>query len=246
MKYIYYVIAIVIVFSALAAYGIFDTRIEISKPFLSVNDRIISEDEFQRMLDRKPSYMTQDQFVESVIEKQLLIQEALKMKINAEESFRQSVENFYEQSLIKILVDRKLDSLVVDVTDDEIEKYRNFMAYTVSLTRFSYPTLTDAREKTNESVETLTSDFIDLSDDVKFRVMSLEQGKPSRPHVDNMGVFVYVLEDMKKRLDLQDKDLQETFDIKQVSLFLQNKKKEHLLDQWTDQIRKSAEIWRKK
>src|SRR3989339_695076 len=126
MKYIYYILVIMIVFSGLAAYGLFDTRVEISKPFLSINDRIISEAEFESALKRKPSYMSREQFAESLIDKQLLIQEAVRMKINKEENFRSAVEIFYEQSLIKILLDRKLDSLVVDVTDAEMEKYEEF------------------------------------------------------------------------------------------------------------------------
>ncbi len=42
MKYVYYIVAIVIVFSGLAAYGLLDTRIEVSEPVLSINDRIFS------------------------------------------------------------------------------------------------------------------------------------------------------------------------------------------------------------
>ena len=127
MKYIYYIIVIMVIFSGLVAYGLFNTKIEISKPFLSINDRVFSETEFKNMLLNKPHHMTQEQFIEETIEKQLFIQEAVKMEINKEQSFRMSVQNFYEQSLIKVLLDRKLDSLKVDVTDEEIAKYKAFI-----------------------------------------------------------------------------------------------------------------------
>ncbi len=242
MKYIYYIIAIVIVFSALAAYGLFDTRIEISKPFISVNDRIISEDEFKKMLDRKPSYMGQEQFIESVIAKQLLIQEAIKMKINTEENFRQSVETFYEQSLIKILLDRKLDSIVVDVTSDEIGKYETFLQNKFVLTKWIYPSIKDAENKTNETIEKVISEFIDLSDDVKFVLLNLKKGELSRPVATDFGVLVYRIDDIKK---MQTSGRKQGFDIKRVSLFLEDKKKEQVLNEWADTLRENSEIWRK-
>lgn len=246
MKYIYYIIVIMIIFSGLAAYGLFDTRIEISEPMLSVNDRIISEKEFEKMSLRKPSYMSREQFVESVIEKQLLIQEAIRMDINKEESFRSSVENFYEQSLIKILLDRKLSSLVVDVTNDEIAKYETFIQNKVFLTKKIYPSLKDAQEKTNEIVQKIETDFINLSDDLKFVVLILAKGESSKPKAKGMeGIVVYTLDDVQ-RMEKPETGVLEAFDIKRVSLFIQDKKKEQLLDEWTDKIRESAEIWRKK
>lgn len=243
MKYIYYIIAIMVVFSGMAAYGLFDGRLEISEPFLSINDRIISEDEFEKILPGKPSYMTREQFIESVIDKQLLIQEAVRSDINKEETFRLSVENFYEQSLIKILLDRKLDSLVVDVTDDEMEKYRTFIQNKLFITKMIYPSLKDAQEKTNEKVEKIEEDFIDLSDDLKFIVLNLDIGQSSKPRSSDFGVFVYRLD----KIQNQEKSEEvEKFDTKQVSLYIQDKKKEQLLDEWIDNIRESAEIWRKK
>lgn len=245
MKYIYYVIAVMVVFSGLAAYGLFDNaRLEISQPLITVNDRIISENEFEKMLARKPSYMTREQFMDSVIEKQLLIQQAVKMGINKEENFRQSVENFYEQSLIKILLDRKLDSIIVDVSSDEIEKYRIYSAYTFEITKSIFPTLADFQNKTHGTIEKIEQDFINLSDDLKFTVMHLAQGETSRPQSGRFGVAVYTLDSMKKNENAADAITQD-FDIKKVSLYIQDKKKEQVMDEWMDQIRKSAEIWRK-
>lgn len=243
MKYIYYIIAIMIIFSGLAAYGLFDARVEISKPFLSINDRIISEDEFKKMLHAKTSHvMSREQFIESVIDRQILIQEAIKMAINKEESFRRSVEDFYEQSLIKILLDRKWESLPVDVTTDEIAKYEILMQNRLFFTKMIYPSLTDAQKRTNEIIEKLEADFIDLSDDLKFMGLNLNIGESSNPKKTIFGVFVYRLDDIQKK---EDPGKKEAFDINRVSLFIQDKKKEELLAQWTDTIRQTAEIWRK-
>ncbi|MCD4678372.1 MAG: hypothetical protein K8S18_20650 [Desulfobacula sp.] len=249
MKYIYYIIAIMVIFTGMAAYGLFDTRLEISKPFLSINDRIISEDEFKKMLVKKSSHMSLEQFIETVIDRQLLIQVAIKMDSNKEERFRRSVENFYEQSLIKIFMDRKLDSLLVDVTNDEIAKYEAFIQNKLFLTKMIYPSLKDAQKQTNETIEKIEADFMDLSDDLKFIVLNLNPGESSKPRSTDFGVFIYRLEDIQKKEKSkkdQMKDQMKEFDIKQVSLYIQEKKKEQLLDEWTEKIRESAEIWRAK
>lgn len=243
MKYIYYVIALMIIFSGFAAYGLFETRVEVSKPFISVNDRIISEKEFERMLSRKPGHVNDEQFAELVIEKQVLIQEAIKQGINKEESFRQTVENFYEQSLIKILHDRKLDELVVDVSNDEIEKYRLLMPYTFYITKLVYSSMDDCANKNIIGVEKIQSDFIDLSGDLKYILMDLAPGQTSEPQKTDFGVFVYTLDRMEKSSNT---DALKAFDIKKVSLFIRDKKKEQLMDEWIAKIIQAAKIWRKK
>ncbi len=125
MKYLYYIVGILAVFSGLVAFWLLDTNVEFSEPAIVVNDRIITESEYKELLPSKPYYMTENQYIDSIITKQLLIQEAVRQNINKEESFRKSVENFYEQSLIKILLDRKQNALAVDATDEQIEEYNS-------------------------------------------------------------------------------------------------------------------------
>jgi len=247
MKYIYYIIGIMVIFSGLVAYGLLDTKIEISKPFLSINDRMISEAEFKNMLVMKPPYMNEEQFIESIIEKQILIQEAIKRDINKEKNFRMSVENFYEQSLIKILLDRKLSSLKVEVSDEEIEKYRTFVQTKLFLTKMVYPSMKDAQSKTNGTVEKIESAFLDLSNDLKFIVMNLKIGEFSKPMANDLTandfqVFVYRLDEIQK---IEGSNTIQEVDNEYISLYIKDKKKEQLLDEWSGEIRKSAKIWRK-
>jgi len=247
MKYIYYIIGIMVVFSGLAAYGIFDTKIEISKPFLTINDRVISDSEFKKMLHNKPHHMTQEQFIEEIIEKQLFIQESVKMDINKEKSFRLSVQNFYEQSLIKILLDRKQDSFKTDVTNEEIAKYKTAIQNTFFLTKMVYPSMKDAQNKTNETIEKIEDVFLDLSSDLKFIVMDLKVGEVSKPIANDLTsmdfqVYIYKLDKIQK---IEDSSKIEDFDIEYVSLYIKDKKKEQLMNEWSEEIRKKAKIWRK-
>ena len=242
MKYLYYIAGILVVFSMLAAYGLMGTRVEISKPTIVVNDRIITEFEFKEMLPSKPYYMTKDQYIDSIITRQLLIQEAVSQEINKEESFRKSVESFYEQSLIKILLDRKSDSLAVDVTDREIEKYQELSHSKIYISKLLYPTLDEALAGKNFTLQKIESDFIDISDNLKFIILDLEKGQSSAPRVSNSGVVVYRLEDIESR---ETEKIQEA-DLERISLFIQDKKKEALMDEWTKNLKENSEIWRKK
>ncbi len=242
MKYLYYIAAILVVFSGLAAYGLLNTRIELSKPAIVVNDRIVTEAEYEKLLQTKPYHMTEDQYIDSIITKQLLIQEAVRQNINKEESFRKSVETFYEQSLIKILLDRKLKSLAVDVTDKEIEKYKSFSQTHVDISKFMYKTLDEALVGENQTLQKIESNFSDISDDLKFIVLNLEEGQSSEPIVLETGAVVYRLENIKH----MDTGTIGEIDVKRISLFIQDKKKGTLLDTWTGKLKENAEIWREK
>ena len=245
MKYIYYIAGIVIVFSALAAYGLFDSRIEVSEPVLSVNDRIFSKAEIEKLLKHDLADMSRDQFIDALVEKHILIQEAVEQKINSEENFRRSVENFYEQSLIKILLDRKLKSIVVDVTTEEVARYEELTKKKVKVTKMTYPSMTDLENRTNETIKVLESDFLNLSDNLKFTILSLEKGYASSARkLEKGGAVIYRLDDIFPLENMAGRP-EKPFDVKRVSLFMQNKKKEERLNEWIAKLRESADIWRK-
>lgn len=241
MKYIYYIISIMIVFSGLALYGLFHTEVKISKPFLSINDKVISKAEFDRMLEKKPVDISRKQFIEAMIDRQLLIQEAIKMKINREEKFRRSVQEFYEQSLIKTLLDRKFNSLKIKVKKEEIATYEFLTGTRLLLTRTAYPTIKDAQNRTNGKIKKIDADFIDMSDKLKFIVMHLKKGGLSAPICTASGIVMYRLDDIKK---IKGSTKLKQFDIKRISLFIRNEKKAALMKKWTDKIREKAIIWR--
>jgi parvulin-like peptidyl-prolyl isomerase len=242
MKYLYYIAGILVIFSMLAVYGLQDTRVEISKPAIVVNDRIITESEFEALLPSKPYYMTEDQFIDSIITKQLLIQEGVKQEINKEESFRASVENYYEQSLIKLLLDRQLTTLAVEVTEQEIERYLSLSQSNIHVSKLRYETLTEALAGENPILQKIESDFTDISDDLKFIVFTLEKGQSSAPFVTNAGVIVYRLEEITPK----DTGKISEIDMGKISLFIQEKKKEVLMDDWAKKLKENAEIWRQK
>ncbi len=240
MKYLYYIAAIIVAFSVLAAFWSIDTKVKISEPLIVVNDRIITESEYKKLLPSKPYYMTEAQYIESIIEKQLLIQEAVRQNINKEESFRKSVENYYEQSLIKILLDRNQKAITVNVTKQELERYQSFSQSRAYISKLLYKTMEEALAGENPTLHKIESDFMDIPGDLKFIVFNLKKGQSSAPFVFTEGVIVYRLEDIKQMN--ADKSIE--IDLKKISLFIQDKKKELLMEGWSKNLRKNAKIRR--
>lgn len=243
MKYIYYIAAIFIVFSCLAAYVLFGARFEISEPALSVNDRVFSKYEMDKLLANEPPDIDREEFVQSLIEQQLLIQEAIAQNINKEEAFRHAVQDFYEQSLIKTLLDRKQESLVVDVATDEVARFESLMNQKLVISKIK---VKGGNGKSNMSLEVLTTmtfPFRDLSDNLQFIMLGISKGESSEPRKSGDGLVAYRLDDVLPVKE-GEKLAAEELDVKRISLLIRDKKKERLLEDWLTGIREDADIWR--
>ncbi len=93
---------------------------------MTVNNHKFTSTMFtQSQRDRSSHHEDVDDFLDSVAFERVLIQEAQRLKIDKEPAFRDAIKNYYEQSLVKILLERK--SLEIDdtVTDSEIESFLN-------------------------------------------------------------------------------------------------------------------------
>lgn len=106
MKYIYGVLALAILASLAIAYLVRGQAPKATAYALKINDRVISLAEFKAIAAVKAGTGDGRDLVEELIMKELLIQEAKKQGIDQEESFRRTMQNFYEQSLTKVLMDR--------------------------------------------------------------------------------------------------------------------------------------------
>ena len=63
-------------------------------------------------------------FLDNLITRKLILQEAQKMGLDRKKEFLKAIENFWEKSLLKIMVDEKTDEIFTDitVTDEEVEE----------------------------------------------------------------------------------------------------------------------------
>jgi len=141
MKYIYYIVIILLVISVIIGYELIGNRNITGEPAIVINDRTITSTEFERLYSqRQPHGQSKTDFINSLITKELLIQESREIGIDKDESFRKSIQNYYEQSLIKLLIDRKISSLKPTDIDDEFIKCVNAFNKKFHITVFSFDT----------------------------------------------------------------------------------------------------------
>ncbi len=102
--------------------------------------------------------------------------------------------------------------------------------------------MNDAKAGRNGTPKEMASDFMDISEDLKFVLMNLERGGLSQPVESGMGVLVYRLNQV---IPIESAQVRET-DVNQVASFIRDKKREVLMEAWTRQLKENAEIWRDK
>ena len=103
------------------------------KPLLQVNSFRIGEDEFNRQLKFEMevddnfhlSAASRAEFLRDMIETQLLVQEAKKQKLDERERFRQTIERYWESTLIRDLLNGKGDEIrrQTVVSEEEVRAY---------------------------------------------------------------------------------------------------------------------------
>lgn len=103
---------------------------ENSKPVVKVNDYTISEDALRSRMASLSYYRGMSAFslddkknlVDQEIKKELLIQEAMRLGLDKDDSFRKTIEKFWEQTLITEVVKQQLEKIQKNtiVTSDEV------------------------------------------------------------------------------------------------------------------------------
>jgi hypothetical protein len=102
-----------------------------------INDFELTLDEFQNQLameleldeDFKLTHETRKQFLEEIIRKELLIQEAKRKKLDQQKKFIQTIEQYWESTLIRNLIDLKSEEInkKVVVSEEEIKLHYDQM-----------------------------------------------------------------------------------------------------------------------
>ncbi len=116
------------------------------------------------------------ELLDSAITRELLLQEAQHQHIDQEESFRKTLKNFYEQSLIKILLDREYRRMQVQVSEAEIDRYLSLFGKKITFTRIP---LADGTAKTAITAKAVENEvlFDDLADSMRYILSSLKPGE---------------------------------------------------------------------
>jgi len=99
-----------------------------NKILVKINNYEITVDEFNKDFNDsayaiRNNIQSKKDFLNFLIDKKLMLQEAQKLDLDKKESFLDMVESFWEQSLLKLIIERKSKEIAssVQVSDKEIQ-----------------------------------------------------------------------------------------------------------------------------
>jgi hypothetical protein len=187
MRYLFYII----IFMLLLTVGVITLATRDGKQppgdyIAKVNGHYIMESDLAK--GRNVSLDAHDikyEFINSLITKEVLIHEAMERKIDQEETFRQSVKNFYEQSLIKALLDRQQEKLPRTPTEADISAYLNLHNKMVKISLKPVSTSSQGSSEVCQA-ETIESLFQNLAFSLRMNLLHLHEGDMSEK-IDFMG-----------------------------------------------------------
>lgn len=239
MRYIYYIFIILFGLSAIIGYELRDKEASPKEAAIIVNDKVITAEEFNRLYSSKSGDKEdKGDFINSLITKELLIQEAEKEGIDKGEAFRISIQNFYEQSLIKLLMDRKCGCINANVTDDELNRYITLLNAKIYFTIFDFDSIEEAHKGNYRDGESRGVYFEDLSKDMRNSIISLKEGQVTEPVKNGEKYAVVRLDKIEHMTSRMPSDLEK----EKIKKMLAEERKEKLLNDWVVDLRKRAAV----
>lgn len=238
MKYIYYIVIIVLGISVIIGYELTGSRNITEEAAIVINDRTITSAEFERLYSQQQHGQSKTDFINSLITKELLIQESRKLGIDKDEAFRRSIQNFYEQSLIKLLIDRKISSLNTADINDEFLQFINAFNKKFHVTVFSFDTPDQASKGNYGKGEKRIALLDELSADIRKSVIRSEAGKIIGPLKSGDKYLVVRLD----KIETDPSCLPSEHDKEHIRAMLSEEKKEKIINEWMSDLREKAKI----
>ena len=202
-----------------------------------VNGRYIRESDLAKGRDVSlDSHDIKYEFLNSLITKEVLIHEAMERKIDQEDAFRQSIKNFYEQSLIKTLLDRQQEKLPRTPTEADISAYLNLQNKMVKISLKPVNTSSQGNSEVCRT-ETIESLFQNLASSLRMNLLHLHEGDVSEK-IDFMGCSYTI------RLDAVSKTAQNgpPENHEKVAALIEDFNREQLLRKWISDLVQKAHV----
>lgn len=175
--------------------------------------------------------------LDSLITRELLLQEAQRQAIDKEENFRKSLKTFYEQSLIKILMDRKYSTVKATVAEAEIDRYLSFFGKMVTFTRLPVSNEPPYAPTSQEGLQNEVL-FDDLADSLKLIIAGLEPGQHGLKFDTGNEQYAIRLD----RITPASSVGPYSPDRKIVRSILEDNKKQQQITSWLNELRSKASI----
>jgi len=197
LKYIWYMIAVAVCSGALIVYFSTTSHQPDKNIVITINRKQITLDEFNtRFASVRTSAHNSDRhdFINSLIVKELMIQDAQKEGIDKDEAFRRSIQDYYEQSLVKQVMDKKIKSLKIDVSNEEIDRFNSFQNSMIKVTVFNASDENAVKKGQFRAQEARILRVNDLAGDIAAQLEVLKEGGLTLPLCSDNGCDVFRLD----------------------------------------------------
>lgn len=168
--------------------------------------------------------------VAASVTRQILVQEAQRIGIDKENSFRRSLKDYYEQSLVKVLTDRKLAEMKVSVSEEDIERYLSRFGHIFTFTRFP---IEDGKIKEDSGYQS-TVLFDELSVTLRLLIADLNPGESAKQFETGTEINVIRLD----KIESADVPAVVKADRSRVREQLENHQRSLEIDRWINGLQK--------
>ncbi|PHR26303.1 MAG: hypothetical protein COA36_12545 [Desulfotalea sp.] len=237
MKYIITILVIICAAISFTLYFVWPEKsVDIDNVAVTVNGHNLAKNIVEGG-DGKRGYHSEDynSLLDSAITRELLIQEAQRQGIDKQENFRISLKTFYEESLIKTLMDVQYTKPTMVATDAEVDNYLSFYGKVITFTRLAVigNTIELRAEVPPNAVL-----FDDLAETMKIILSSLKPGEHVVKFDTGSGKYAIRLESIGqaggKQTILPDRE--------RVKVMLDEYKQQQQIESWLNELRKKASI----
>lgn len=175
MKYILTIVLLILLLSGTAAYLFWPHTTEYPEDTLAViNGYPLTRS--QILEEGGKNFGTQQDILDDAITRQLLINEAQKQGIDRKPAFRANLKHYYEQSLIKNLMESIENKTEAEIGDAEIDTYlnasgRTFFFRTLQITADTAP------EEVQQKGEQHRLTFDSISSPIQIALSTMQEGE---------------------------------------------------------------------
>ena len=246
MRYIYVVAGLILIIAGAAGMTLLKSGHSLSREAVRVNEHSITDEEYRKAYEEKASTSPvppdKKQFLDDLVTREILIQEAKQLGLDREESFRRSIQNYYEQTLLKNLTQRKMSDIHVSVSEGEVTSYYERMGKVYELSVITLPTEREALEAIRNFPSGKAERKILHVDDIPplmlDAVLALKTGEVSpRPVACDKGFFVFRLDGYKREpvppLDTVREEIRKS---------IEARKRQGEMEKWLEGLKRNSRV----
>lgn len=245
MRYIYIVAGLILIIVGISGMTLLKPRTPVSREAVKVNGRLVTLDEFAKAYEEKaatcPVRPDKKQFLDDLVTREILIQEAKRLGLDREEPFRRSIQNYYEQTLLKNLTQKKMSDIKVSVSEEEIASYYASMGKAYELRVITLSSEHEANEAVrnfpSEKVKRRTLQMDEIPHEMLDAVLALKAGEVSLIPRPCEGFLVFKLEGYRKT---SVPPLERIHD--EVKKTIEEKKRRNEMERWLEGLKKNSRV----